>query len=232
MVHLGSILFDELSYPADHRRRDRVAPKPGFFVQIHEPMSKRVELSPEGKAKQGALTAAIEQRMKAAAAEQVGLLQELSDAGVKVELVNYLPNWPNEAYKHALPVLAKHIVMPYSQGTLESLARSMAMREGAPYWDLLVDLYKKQPSSKSPEPGDFGMGLAAAISASLPKGRLDELMELIKNPSLRSRVLLLRPLQRRRNRDHRIAIFLEELRHDPEFSVEINSWKGMRRKPG
>jgi hypothetical protein len=195
------------------------------------PMSNKVELSPEGKAKQEALGAEIDRRLKAAAEEQVDLLHELAKAGVNVELVNYLPNWPNDAYKHALPVLAKHIAMPYSQGTLESLARAMAMREAAPYWDLLVDLYKKQPAAKSPEPGDFGMGLAAAVSASVPKGRLDELMELIKNPELRSRVLLLRPLQRRRNREPRIASFLEELRHDPEFSVEINSWKGMRRKP-
>jgi hypothetical protein len=89
----------------------------------------------------------------------------------------------SSAYKHALPVLAKHIVMPHSQETLESLARSMAMKEAAPYRDLLVDLYKGQPAATPPGPGDFGMGLVAAVSAALPKGRFDELMDLIKTPA-------------------------------------------------
>lgn len=44
------------------------------------------------------------------------------------------------------------------------------MKEAAPYWDLLVDLYKRQLTAKSLGPSDFGMGLAAEVFAALPKG--------------------------------------------------------------
>ncbi|GAA0903499.1 hypothetical protein KR767_16445 [Luteibacter anthropi] len=187
-------------------------------------------LTPEGRARREAQDERIKKRIEGFRVEQRELLDELAAAGVSLEIVNDLPNWPSSDYVHTLPILARHLHRPYSQGTLASLARSMGMKEAAPYWDELVTLYRQQPEKSDPDVSDFGMGLAVAISASVPPSRLDELVELIKTPGLPNRVLLLGPIQRRRSRNRKYAELIEELRHDPVFSREIQRWKGMRRK--
>lgn len=188
-------------------------------------------LTPEGRAYKEALDADIASRIEGFKDEQRELLEELANVGIKLELVNDLPMWPSKDYAHALPILAKHIHRTYSQGTLESLARGMGMKQAATYWDELVALYRQQPEHRAHGPGDFGMGLAVAVSSSVPNDRLDDLIELIKTPGLPNRVLLLMPIRRLRSRQPRLAELVEELRHDPIFAKEINRWKGAKRQP-
>lgn len=74
------------------------------------------------------------------------------------------------------------------------------------------------------------MGLAAAVGASCPPSRIEELILLLKQSDLPHRVLLLNPLKKRRGKDLYIAMVLEELRLDPALSKEINAWKPFKRR--
>jgi len=174
---------------------------------------------------------AIMARTERLTSEQAILRRDLAEASVQVGTVGELVMRENRSYLHASPILVRHLHGDYSEGTLESIARALAMKESYPYWDELVELYVSQPSCEPAGPGDFSMGLAAAISASIRPERMGDLIDLLKNRRLRNRALLLTPLRRRSPRDPKIAAVLEELRHDPDLSREINSWKGMKKAP-
>lgn len=185
----------------------------------------QIMLTAEGRKFKEALDARIAARVEAFKIEQRDLLEELAQVGVQVDMVNRLPNIATSDYRHAIPILMKHLRRDYSDGTLASLARSLATREAREYWDEFVSMYKKSPMRERSGVGDVAMALAAAVSAACPPGRLSDLVELTKDQTLPHRVLLLTPLTKRRGRDTRIAEIIEELRRDPALAKEINSWK-------
>lgn len=114
------------------------------------------------------------------------MLQELESVGVVVDMVNRLPMMSTESYVQALPILARHLHRAYSEGTLESLARSLATPAAAQYWDDLVSLYRDQRNRVRTGPGNFVMGLAAAVAASCSSARIPELIDLIRDRAYRS----------------------------------------------
>lgn len=179
----------------------------------------------EGQKKQAALRAEIAERVAGYKREQQQLLAELASVGVHIDMVNRLPMVPTKDYVQAIPILAKHLKKEYSEATLESLARTLATQEAKQYWDDLVELYRHNRDRVREGSGDFTMGLAAAVAAACPPARLDELIELVRDPGLPHRVLLLTPLRKRRGKDPKIAQLIEELRHDPALTKEISSWK-------
>jgi hypothetical protein len=182
----------------------------------------------EGREKRVAQDARIEAQLRNAKEEQRELLGELREAGVDTDMVNRLPMTPTREYVHALPILSRHLHREYSEGTLESIARSMATPAASVYWDDLVAMYRKQRGKERTRPGNFAMGLAAAVAASCPPARMNELVELLRDRALPDRVLLLAPLRKRRGRDPVIAEVLEELREDPDLVKEISSWKQLK----
>lgn len=183
-------------------------------------------MTEEGKKQ--ALSVEIETRIAQFKAEQEDMLRELSEVGVHVEMVNQLPNLSTAEYVQALPILMSHLRKEYSDGTIASLARSLATKEARRYWDELIAMYRRSADRPPKGPGNVPMALAAAVSATCPPDRLGDLVELIKDQTLPNRVLLLRPLKERRGRDSKIAEIMEELRRDPALAKEINSWKVLR----
>ncbi|WP_413624393.1 hypothetical protein [Luteibacter sp. Lutesp34] len=182
-------------------------------------------LTEEGKKRRAALDAEIAERVAAFKVEQREMLEELAEIGVHVEMVNHLPNLPTSDYVQALPILMKHLRRDYSEGTLASLARSLAAKEASEYWDELVAMCLASADRPSTGPGNLAMALAAAVAAACPKNRLDDLTNLVKNQRLPHRVLLLTPFKKRRGRDSAVARLIEELRHDPALAKEIGRWK-------
>jgi hypothetical protein len=182
-------------------------------------------LTEAGTKKREAQEAELEARVIAFKAEQREMLQELENVGVVVDMVNRLPVMSTEGYVQALPILAHHLHRPYSEGTLESLARSLATPAAADYWDDLVSLYRDQRNRVRTGPGNFVMGLAAAVAASCPSARIPDLVELLRDRRLPFRAMLLRPLRKRRGKSEEIAGVVEELSHDPDLATEIKSWK-------
>ncbi|WP_090353033.1 hypothetical protein [Dyella sp. 333MFSha] len=105
-------------------------------------------LTEDGRKKRAKQDAEIEARIAAFKVEQAALLRELANVGVHVDIVNQLPNMSTEQYEQALPILFEHLHLPYSDGTLASLARSLATKEARKYWDELVLLYPRTYSGR------------------------------------------------------------------------------------
>jgi hypothetical protein len=182
-------------------------------------------LTEEGKKLRAARDAEIAERVAAFKVEQREMLKELAEVGIEIDMVNLLSSRTVAENVQAMPILMKHLRRDYSEGTLASLARSLATKEAGKYWDELVSMYRNSADRTPTGPGNFVMALAAAVSAACPPSRINDLIELLRDRRLPERLLLLTPLKKRRGRDPAIAQVIEELRHDPALSKEISSWK-------
>ena len=81
-------------------------------------------------------------------------------------------------YPDALPILLKHLALPYPDRVREAIARSLAVRRDARFaWDELVRIYREELAGT-----DTKAGLAVAIAATADRSTLDELIGLAENP--------------------------------------------------
>lgn len=92
-------------------------------------------LTEEGKKLRAARDAEIAERVAAFKIEQRELLKELAEVGVVIHRVNRLSGRTVAENVQAMPILMKHLRRDYSEGTLDSLARSLASKEAGGYWD-------------------------------------------------------------------------------------------------
>ena len=164
-------------------------------------------------------------------AEEKVLISELSKVGWRVDSIWDLVN-ASSKYTEAIPVLVRHLLLPYSDRTREGIARALAVPEARDYWSTLVAEYIKAPGGKGViAPGDtkeyqLGAkhGLACALAATVTDATMEEFIDLAKNPVHgESRILFLRALRRSKNPLAKQA--LKELASDPDLKVEISSWR-------
>ncbi|OWV82248.1 hypothetical protein ATY77_03150 [Rhizobium sp. R634] len=163
--------------------------------------------------------------------EERPIVSELRGAGANITSIWDLVN-SNSGYPNLVPILMKHLRLPYSDRTLSGIARALAVPAASEYWDFLVQRYIDAKQGKGPVfPGDdtefvlgFKEALACALSGSVTEERLPELIELAKDPANgESRLLLIGPLRRSKAVISQNAV--EELRHDPQLAKEIDSWR-------
>ena len=166
----------------------------------------------------------IRRKRLAILAEQKPVLDELRHVGILSDsLDDVLAN--KHPYPQAIPVLFKHLNFEYSDAVRASIIRCIAVKEAIPYWEFIVDTYKKQSPQHNSHISLAKQALAAAIDATFTPSRLDELILLISDKSLGpTRVMLLRHL-RRRFRNPRIKAVLQLFLSDPELEKEIRAWK-------
>src|SRR3977135_965128 len=97
-------------------------------------------------------------------------------------------------YPTAIPILLKHLLLPYSDVTRETLARILAVPDARSAWPILASDYRKAPLGE--ETGSrWGAksGLAVALASTATEGVMGQLIDLAKDRSHgSSRVLLLR----------------------------------------
>ena len=157
-------------------------------------------------------------------AEQEPMLAELREVGWNVSSVWDLVN-TSTPYREAIPILLKHLLMPYSDRTREGIARALAVRDARSAWPILVSEYRKAPIGE--ENGirlGAKSGLAAALAAVATNDLMGELVDLAKDRSNGStRLILLRALRRSKSAVAKRAI--EELASDPDLEKEIASWR-------
>ena len=143
------------------------------------------------------------------------------------DLVNTSAN-----YAEAIPVLLRHLLLPYSDRTREGIARALAVPTARTAWPTLVEEYRKAPMGMGPRaPGEaeelrLGAkdGLACALAATATEDVMPELVALAKDPSHGpSRCLFLSALKRSKSDMARAA--LKELASDPDLKKEIASWR-------
>lgn len=161
--------------------------------------------------------------------EQAPLLAELQAVGLNIKAVWDLISMA-ENYEDAIPILLRHLQMPYSDPTRETIARALAVPEARYAWPILVAEYRKAPMGI----GEYGFprhakdGLACALSATVTNDVIEELIEIAKDRTQGdSRILLLPGLRRSRNPLAKQA--LEELANDPDLAKEIASWRKRKR---
>ncbi|HET6889849.1 MAG TPA: hypothetical protein VFH31_02005 [Pyrinomonadaceae bacterium] len=177
-----------------------------------------------------------EQRSARLAIEERPILSDLHEIGWDIESVWNLVNIPNN-YAEAVPILLKHLLLPYSDRTRAGIARALAVREASQAWRILVSEYRNAPMGTGiVAPGDteelrLGVkdGLACALSVAVTDETLPELIALAKDPSHgESRILLLSALRKSKNPIAKKAI--EELAFDPELAKEIAAWSSKKAK--
>jgi hypothetical protein len=168
--------------------------------------------------------------------EEKPIVDELQTVGWKVESVWDLVNTP-KPYPEALPILLRHLMLPYSDRTKEGIARSLAVQEARAAWPTLVNEFRSAQNGKGPvAPGDteeFRLGakdgLACALAATVTDATMPELIEIMKDRSHgSSRVLMVSAL--RKSKDPRAKEALEVLAFDPDLEKEIGHWQ-KKKKP-
>jgi hypothetical protein len=167
------------------------------------------------------------------AIEEKPLHEDLRKVGWNIESIWDLVN-SSGPYPEAIPVLLKHLMLPYSDRTRDGIARSLAVPEPAvkAAWPLLVNEYRKAPHGMGivahgeVKPGRLGAkdGLACALKVACTDATLEELIGLLRDRSLgESRGLLLSALRKSKNPLAKKTI--EELSSDPDFEKEIKTWR-------
>lgn len=199
----------------------------------------RLKLTDDEKARLREINKAREQERVASVArirvEVAPLLAELQAAGLKIQMVGDLIAM-SERYEAAIPILLKHLQMPYSDAVRETIARSLAVPEPEvrKAWPMLVEEYRKAPMGWGMKgPGDtreFRLGakdgFACALSVAVTDETLEELIAIAKDRKQgESRVLLLSALKKRRDKNPRAKQAIAELANDPDLKNEIASWR-------
>ena len=183
-------------------------------------LTARLQADPEFVARQKERELELAERVARYREEQAPIVSELREAGIRIF---FLPDLIKRSvpYPTAIPILLKHLVLPYSDVTRETLAKSSPFPMRGIAWPILAAEYRKIPNSV--RLGAKG-GLAAALAATATENVMDELIVLAKDRSQgESRVLLLRALRRSKSAVAKRAI--EELASDPGLEKEIASWR-------
>lgn len=81
------------------------------------------------------------ERWKRMDEEQKPLLDELKSVGISIDSLSSL--YKEKPYPQAIPILLKHLQLPYSDSLHEWIARSLGVKEAQYAWSILVEDYKK-----------------------------------------------------------------------------------------
>jgi len=182
---------------------------------------KLLDADPVFVARQQESNRLITERIAQLKAEQRVLLEELHAIGLNIQLVSDLVNTSTK-YEQAIPILLKHLKLPYSSATREAIARALAVPEARFAWRTLADEYCKSPVMENLS--SVKDGLAAALAATATDAVIGDLINIAKDRSHgTTRVILLRALKKSKSPKAKQA--LEELASDPALAKEIASWK-------
>jgi hypothetical protein len=180
-----------------------------------EELLREFEADPEFTRVQAGQDAARRDAERTLRAAEAPLVDDLARAGFAVDSAWDLVN-TSDPYPEALPILLRHLQLPYPDRVREGIARALAVRGDAAFaWDTLVDLYRDEPAGT-----DAKDGLAVALAAGGSTAVLDDLIELLADPRHgQSRILLIKGISRSRSDKARKT--LARLVHDPVVGTEV-----------
>jgi hypothetical protein len=184
----------------------------------------RLRADPEFQARKRERDAALAERVARLQEEQAPIVADLKAVVSLNRLSDLIIR--SAPYPAAIPILLKHLVLPYSDPTRETLARFLAVPDARYAWPIFVAEYRKAPFGYVNGIRRTGAkdGLAVALAATATDSTIDELIALAKDRSHgASRLLLLRALRRSRSDAAKQAI--QELSTDPDLEKEIASWR-------
>ena len=130
--------------------------------------------------------------------EQTLLLTELREAGCCIHSVWDLVN-TSDNYDAVIPILLKHLKLPYSGVIRGGIARALAVPAARSAWDELFSEYIKEPAVGPGHGLGAKDGLAVALSALVTDDTIEQLAAVAQDPMHgSSRVLFVQPLRKSR----------------------------------
>jgi hypothetical protein len=196
-------------------------PRKGREITAAE-LAAQLANDPQFRRDEATRDAAIDAKQRAWREAERPILDDLRSAGVQVDSVWDLVN-SSEPYPAALDVLVEHLESGgYPDRVMEGLGRALAVEPAVKYWDRLKAVYV---AIAGPDGRD---GVAVALAASATEPQVADLLDLVGASHLgRSRIFLLRPLERLGGRKGSAAI--ESLVGDPDLGLEAQAIIGERR---
>lgn len=141
----------------------------------------------------------------------------LAAAGIEADLET-LASAGSQYPAEAVPVLVRELDGPYSEMTLEMIARAIGNKAARPYWDELIDRYKRGTPGELPNRGLLP-GLAVAIDLLATRSDIDQLIELAGDRSRGMSRIMFFHLIKRWGGERGIEVLQRQL-DDPLATVE------------
>jgi len=123
--------------------------------------------------------ARLKQGLEQSRREQVKLLADLKDVGVQVESVWDFVNTADK-YPAAIPVLLRHLVVPYSKRIKEGIVRALTVDYAGP--EVLRELIKQFQEQSDDSANSLKWVLGNAISEVATPADAETMIELATNP--------------------------------------------------
>lgn len=192
-------------------------------------LSEQLKSDPDYQARIRQRDAAVDAALARTRDEEKPILEALRNIGIDVEMISS-QHLKSKLNREAIDILMKHLTLPYSDATRESLARALDTKLSQKYWSTLIDEYRNENvESEDDIRSGYKDGLAWTLSRIVSLDKLDDYIELVRNrKNGSSRILLLSAL--RRSRDPRARQALEDLADDPDLRKEIAAWKKRQEK--
>lgn len=149
--------------------------------------------------------------------EEQQVHDHLAAAGVESDLET-LASAGSQYPAEAVPVLVRELDGPYSEMTLEMIARAIGNKAARPYWDELIDRYRRGTPGEIPNTGLLP-GLAQAIAKLATKADLEVLLELSDDRSRGQSRITFFKLIKRWGGERGIEVLQRQL-DDPLATVE------------
>jgi hypothetical protein len=152
-------------------------------------------------------------------AQERPLVQDLAAVGVMVDSIGDLVNTKSR-YAPAIPILLKHLTLPYHENIADMIARALAVREAAYAWDFIVAEYLKEPNLR--QDGKLSSrkgGLAVAVANAMPLDRWEDFVDLLLDQKNGSRILMMWNVEKADKKEaERVLNLLED---DPVLADEV-----------
>jgi hypothetical protein len=139
-----------------------------------------LEKDPEWVARNAAAEAQLKERQEQHRREQAQMLADLSDVGIRAESVWDLVNTA-EKYPAAIPVLLRHVVLPYNKRVKEGIIRALTVNYAGP--EVLHELIKQFCEQTDNSPNSIKWVLGNAISEVATPADAETVIALAMDPS-------------------------------------------------
>jgi hypothetical protein len=170
--------------------------------------------NPEWVAREAAAEGQLKERQEQARKEQAKLLAELTDVGVRAESVWDLVNTADK-YPAAIPILLRHVILPYSKRTKEGIIRALTVNYAGP--EVLRELIKQFCEQTDNTPNSLKWVLGNAISEVATPADAETVIALAMDPSHgESRDLITQRLPRVVKDKARLHEILQHLMRDKQ----------------
>lgn len=170
---------------------------------------------PEWVARNAATEDRLKEGLEQSRKEQAKILADLKEVGIRVESVWDLVNTADK-YPAAIPILLRHVVLPYNKRIKEGIIRALTVNYAGP--EVLCELIKQFCEQTDSSPNSLKWVLGNAISEVATPADAETVIALAMDPSHGdSRDLITQRLPRVVKNKARLGEVLQRLMNDKQI---------------